>query len=111
MQTQVRRVDTAAQSSMSMLSKDARGTKRVLFEACKAREEIRNVVQRRASKIVLMDRNKFSGTIRKVLPLKASFHLSYCYCPAPLVLFCLTSGGLVLRLAGCKREKQMRKRI
>lgn len=69
--TQVRRVETAGQSSMSMLSKDARGTKRVLFEACKAREEIRNVVQRRASKIVLMDRKKFSGTIHKANTLQA----------------------------------------
>ncbi|KAI5057602.1 hypothetical protein GOP47_0027617 [Adiantum capillus-veneris] len=65
------KIETAAKSPPKLLPKDARGTKRVLFDACKAREEIKSVARRKVSKNALIDRTKLSGTINKVGRLQA----------------------------------------
>lgn len=61
----------SAQSPASGIHKKAKGTKRVLFEACRVREEITNVVRQRTCKNALMDRSKLTGEICKIGRLQA----------------------------------------
>ncbi|MCO5610882.1 hypothetical protein L7F22_065124 [Adiantum nelumboides] len=65
------KAEAAAKSPPNVPSKDAKGTKRVLFDACKAREEIKSVARRKVSKNGLIDRTKLSSTINKVGRLQA----------------------------------------